>query len=406
MPIAEHIRNYRYYSDHEGHLLSGDDWEKYDSSHETPPGAKLPDGWPTKLDSPLAWKGQELQKTPEKYIYVLSGEDKEEIDNAIKAYDLEDLAGINKDTFNLPKLGHKLESFAKELYHGTGVKLVRGLDIKRYDDRERIIAYLGISSYVGDLRDPQGINRALIHIKSIAHVPKDERAPIVVSQQTTDPQMFHSDIGLDIVSLFVLDVPKVGGESLITSSYTIYNILAETRPHIIKLLADPDAWEFFGKPVEGGRLIHYINGKYISYFTTRRFIGYGDLPRDERYPPLNEKQKEAFGAAHWIGYQNALTLPIQVGDIEYLNNLYLQHARHGFEEDEDHRRHVVRLWLRNSKYSSEIKYPPEAQAKIDEGYFPDKYKQEIPLSVLEEEAIKKKYAAKNLTSLYAKPIKE
>lgn len=407
MVVADNIKNYRFYTDSKGHLLSGHEWEEYDATHEKPTGGKLPDGWPEKLEGPLVWTGQELQKTPEKYLYILDEDDKSELAKAIEKFEASDVADnlqeISKETFPLPNLGTKLEQFSKELYEGIGVKLVRGFPLEDYNERQRIIGYLGISSYIGDLRDAQGINRALIHIKSIAHVPKSERAPIAVSQQTTDPQMFHNDAGLDIVSLFVLDVPKSGGESLITSTYPIYNELAQTRPDIISLLADPNEFEFALKAKEGGNMIQYQQGKLYSHFSTRVFIGFGDIPRDERFPPLNERQKEAFGAFNWIGYRNTLTLPIEKGDIEYLNNLHLQHSRLGYEEDAEHRRHVARLWLRNSKYSSKIEYPKPLQAKIDDGFFPAKYHQEIPLNVQEEEDLKKKYKITSLAELYAKP---
>ncbi|CAK7903759.1 hypothetical protein CAAN1_09S00914 [[Candida] anglica] len=403
--IPEHIQNYRYYSDSPGHLLTGDEWELLNAKHVPSENDKLPDGWPEQLEGPLVWSGSDLEKTPEKYLYILSEEDKEELDVAIKSFDQsgQELDKVVSETFPLPKLGPRLESFANDIYNGIGLKLVRGLDVDKYTERQRVIAYLGISSYVGDIRDAQGINRALIHIKSIAHVPKEKRAPIVVSQQTTDAQMFHNDVGLDIVSLFVLDLPKTGGESLITSSYTIYNELAKTRPELISLLADEDEFDWPTKPKEGGSLIHYVDNKYISYFSTRVFIGFGDLPRDERFPPLNDKQKDAFGAFHWVGYKHSLSIPIEKGDIEYVNNLYLQHSRHGFVEDKDHRRHVARLWLRNSKYSSQLKYPKAIQDKIDEGYFPTTYTQEIPLNEDDEEKIKFKYNATSLKSLYAKP---
>lgn len=37
-----------------------------------------------------------------------------------------------------------------------------------------------------------------------------------------------------------------------------------------------------------------------------------------------------------------------------VNNLYLQHARHGFKEDPASPRHLLRVWLRDTKLSPEL----------------------------------------------------
>lgn len=60
---------------------------------------------------------------------------------------------------------------------------------------------------------------------------------------TTDKQVFHTDIG-DIVSLFALEEAAEGGTSRISSSWRVYNELAETRPDLIHTLSEP--WDFDG----------------------------------------------------------------------------------------------------------------------------------------------------------------
>lgn len=49
--------------------------------------------------------------------------------------------------------------------------------------------------------------------------------------------VYHTDVG-DIVSLFVVSEPLNGGESLLASAWTVYNALAETRPDLIRVLAE------------------------------------------------------------------------------------------------------------------------------------------------------------------------
>ena len=46
-----------------------------------------------------------------------------------------------------PELAHKLSSVSKELHHGRGVVVLRGLDAANFNDEEAVIAFAGICSY-------------------------------------------------------------------------------------------------------------------------------------------------------------------------------------------------------------------------------------------------------------------
>lgn len=53
---------------------------------------------------------------------------------------------------------------------------------------------------------------------------------------TADKQVFHTDAG-DIVSLLCLNRAAEGGESYLSSSWHVYNILAKERPDLIHTLS-------------------------------------------------------------------------------------------------------------------------------------------------------------------------
>jgi hypothetical protein len=87
------------------------------------------------------------------------------------------------------------------------------------------------------LQDDNG--GVLAHIKDLSqtHPAKSIGAPAY----TTDRQVFHTDAG-DIISLFALDTAAEGGVSKISSSWRVYNDLAENRPDLINTLSQP--WPF------------------------------------------------------------------------------------------------------------------------------------------------------------------
>jgi hypothetical protein len=110
--------------------------------------------------------------------------------------------------------------------------------VASYSREDNILIYAGVSSYVGALRGVQDKNGGVLtHIKDLSktHPAKSIGAPAY----TTDRQVFHTDGGADVVSLFALDTAAEGGISKISSSWRVYNDLAENRPDLINTLSQP-----------------------------------------------------------------------------------------------------------------------------------------------------------------------
>ena len=150
---------------------------------------------------------------------------------------------ISRSTFPLPTLDVVLTSLAKELHAGRGFFVLRTIPVSSYSREENAIIYVGISSYIANLRGVQDVpNGVIAHIKDLrqTHSAKVLGAPAY----TTDKQVFHTDTG-DIVALFALETAAEGGTSRISSTWNLYNELAKTRPDLIKTLSEP--WPFDGQ---------------------------------------------------------------------------------------------------------------------------------------------------------------
>lgn len=152
------------------------------------------------------------------------------------------LGNINKNTFPLPETSTLLRQQSKELHLGRGFFVLRGLRVDTHSREDNIIIYTGVSAYVGDIRGRQqgqrhtnGTSLVLFHIKDLSNTA--EKASIVSPANTNDKQVFHTDAG-DIVSLFCLSPSARGGESKISSSWNVYNILAKERPDLIHTLSE------------------------------------------------------------------------------------------------------------------------------------------------------------------------
>jgi len=327
----------------------------------------LPEGFPRKLDSPLVWEGKDW-KSESQWVYNLSPAELKEIDEAVHHFHGLGIhfGHISPETFPLPTLGSTLIDLSRELHFGRGFFVLRTIPVDSYSRADNVLVYAGISSYVGRQRGLQNVGGGvLVHIKDLTRTPL--AGSIGSPAYTSVPQVFHTDIG-DIVSLMALDVAAEGGTSRISSSWRVYNELAETRPDLIKTLSDPWPFEAFNldPPFTNRPIFHYVDSRIIIQYARRYFTGYMHLPRSKNIPPITDAQAEALDALHFLGEKYSLGLNFEKGDIQYINNLSIFHARDGFRDDELHARHLLRLWLRNEEFA--WKLPKSLQPLLETLY--------------------------------------
>jgi hypothetical protein len=133
----------------------------------------FPKGWPSHVESPLAWSGEEFSDETS-YIVVIGESQKAEVRQAIENFKsttfvirvrkdlltslglILELSDVRKETFPLPTLGPILDELSNELHHGKGFFVIRGIDPQEFSREDNVILYLGISSYIGEKRGRQG----------------------------------------------------------------------------------------------------------------------------------------------------------------------------------------------------------------------------------------------------------
>ncbi|KAG6863797.1 hypothetical protein C0991_003163, partial [Blastosporella zonata] len=264
---------------------------------------------------------------------------------------------ISKTTFPLPNLGYALTKLANELHSGRGFFVLRTIPVASYSREDNVLIYTGVSSWIAPSRGLQDKNGGVLsHIKDLTTT---HAGSIGGPAYTTDKQVFHTDQGSDIVSLFALETAAEGGVSRISSSWRVYNELAETRPDLIKTLSEPWAVDEWNEehPYTLRPLLYYLNERVIIQYARRYFTGFLGLPRSTTIPPITEAQAEALDSLHFLAEKYALGLNFQKGDIQYINNLSIFHARDGFKDEGTRTRHLLRFWLRNEELGWKIPEP-------------------------------------------------
>ncbi|KAF7550354.1 hypothetical protein G7Z17_g5778 [Cylindrodendrum hubeiense] len=327
----------------------------------------LPTGFPEKLVSDLVWDGRDLAKSYD-WDYYLTEDDLKELDEGLRSFKALDvpLGQISQETFVLPKLHDTLRAISREIHQGHGFKVVRGVPVDKYTREENIIIYAGLASHIAPVRGRQDhlwqgkpADVVISHIKDISREVDASR--IGAPAYTAEKQVFHTDAG-DVIALFALGEAAEGGQSYLSSSWHVYNELAATRPDLVRTLAEPWASDEFGRA--GKRytlrpLVHHQPAtakapeRLIIQYARRQFTGYWGLPRSSDIPPITEAQAEALDTLHFLAEKYAASLNFHKGDIQFVNNLSIFHARGGFKDSSEKQRHLVRLWLRDPELAWE-----------------------------------------------------
>ena len=75
--------------------------------------------------------------------------------------------------------------------------------------------------------------------------------------------------------------------------------------------------------------------RILLQYARRYYVGFGQLQRGNHLPPITEAQAEALDALHFLGERFSVSTNFEKGDIQYVNNVAVFHARDGFTDKGD-----------------------------------------------------------------------
>ncbi|KAK6335780.1 hypothetical protein TWF730_003157 [Orbilia blumenaviensis] len=340
---------------------------------------RLPAGFPSAVEGPLNWTASDL--TEEDWLVRLDSDDIIAVEAAMKSYlgKYNTVNNVSTETFPIgDALKEKMQRTVSNLYDRRGFAVVRGLDSSRYTPIERVVIFMGLSSYVGGKLGMQTLSRTgLAHLTNLRPLFADG---LIKSPGYTNVHMsFHNDTA-HIIALFVAGVAGNGGGSMIASSVKVYNELAATKPHTIKTLSenwklnsfsthDFDSEAYYDRP-----LLWYEDGRPILFVARRPFTGSNaeDTPQ-----PLTLLQAEALDSVHFTAERHSIRVQLQKGDIQFMNNLAVVHSREEFRDasigEGAERRHLIRAFIKNQERAYRLPH------HLD-GAFSEIYPDDIPSS--------------------------
>jgi hypothetical protein len=155
------------------------------SAHRDSRPTTLPAEFPDAIHAPRVWTGSDLRKI-ESFVIQLTGTDILEIENALNYFKGQGvplrvnapraliyllqaaLTGdngpeeVSEETFPLPSLKQTLREIANTLHNGIGFAVIRGLNPKKYSPLDNLLLYLGITSYIAEIRGCQDYDGRMI----------------------------------------------------------------------------------------------------------------------------------------------------------------------------------------------------------------------------------------------------
>jgi hypothetical protein len=265
---------------------------------------------------------------------------------------------ITKQNFPLGELALKLKTYSDEVFSGKGFVRISGLDPAKFAKEDNVMIFLGISSHFGDQRGKQDDDGNMIvhlyHDKSA--FPESGSGP---TRHSNKDCSFHTDWKADVLAMQVLGQGAVGGGQYVASISTIYNKMRQSQHKLLEQLTKAD-WlvdsQRSSQLNERRPLLFHEDGKLIMDYSRSRILGVrGNRPED--LPHASTEQMKALAAFELAAYENKFRLPMATGDMIFINNLAIVHAREAFEDDQTNERHIARLWLRDEDRAWSIPAP-------------------------------------------------
>ncbi len=312
------------------------------------PSGPMTRGLPV-FDNPQAWRGPQVAGLSD-WIHAFTEDEVAEIEAAVRRADRpgRDIVGMNRDDFPLPGLAPRLARVRREVLHGRGFFLLRGLPVQRWTIRQAAIAYWALGSHWGDPVSQNGKGHVLGHVVNLG---LDYADPEVRGYQTNARLNYHADSS-DIVSLLCLRSGRSGGLSTIVSSTTLWNELVARRPDHAEALTHPLYYTRWGEIPEGREPWAEIaaftpwGGRMVATYVRSAIMKSQLMPEVPRLTPL---QLEAMDHLDALAADPALHLDMafRPGDVQVLCNHSILHSRTAYEDwpEPERRRHLLRLWL-------------------------------------------------------------
>jgi Taurine catabolism dioxygenase TauD, TfdA family len=313
----------------------------FNRPHEKPaPGA---------VGGPAAWRRADVAD-PSRWRAALGADQVDELRDAVAHANRTGrvLGDLRAADFPLPTLAGEIARWRDEIQSGLGFQVVTGVPVREWSDADASLCFWCLGLHMGrpGAQNPQG--DLLGHVRDTG---ADARDPFVRLYRTAANIAYHCDAA-DVVGLLCLHAAKRGGSSRIVSSVAVYDELVRRRPDLVARLYDPFLLDIRNEDASGA-LRHlpippcrYADGRLRTFYHSDYFRS---VVRHADVPAFSDEERELLDLYEAIASQPDFYLDMEFapGDIQWLSNHTILHARTAYEDhpEPERKRHLLRLWL-------------------------------------------------------------
>ena len=291
-----------------------------------------------RIDHPSAWTIAQVGGR-EGFTHRLGKEHIEALDELVARTKHLPSTAVTREQFSTPVIDSLMTAARHQVLNGTGVIVLSGLDIGRYDldTFERIVWGLGTHIGTGVV---QSARRDLV-----GKVQKEEN-PAIVRGYTSDLELMpHGDFH-EVMALCVFSKAESGGESGLVSTLSIHNEIFANRPDLLEPLYEgfyQDAIDRNGVTPTKIPVYCCVDGKVSCY----GHLYFTLLGAQKLGVPLPAQFKEAMD--YYMAESRRPDLwarfMLEPGEMLFWHNFTNLHSREGFKNSAQNKRLLLRLWL-------------------------------------------------------------
>jgi hypothetical protein len=303
---------------------------------------------PGVINDAADWRGPDLAARTD-WLRPLSDAQITEIGAALENFEAtgKAIGDMGRGDFPLPEFAADLAEMSALLQDGPGIQMYRGFPVRKYPKAQLRLIYWGIGLHLGTARAQSRHGDVIGDVRQIGAKADTFNGRAYTSN---DDLHFHCD-SADVAALFCLRIAKQGGISRAVSIVAIHNEMARNRPDLLAALYRPLVYSHRGRQAPGaaadyeqpmfaefaGRLVSRVSPAYIEWGYKKRGT---EMPADQK-----AAMEMFMGLTEDADF--FMEKEFTEGDIQFVNNLRLLHARSEFTDhgDPDEKRHLLRLWL-------------------------------------------------------------
>jgi hypothetical protein len=254
---------------------------------------------------------------------------------------------IRREHLPMPDSRAFLDHIERDIELGPGFALLSGFPVERFEYEDLVLAYAAMMSHFGNIAIQSRAGEFVVDVSDKGR----GLGPQARGHYGNSALPFHAD-GANAVSLLCIRTAPVGGRSLIVSGAAIYNAVLREHPEYLSVLERGFHHHRREERDPGDPPVTPWRTPVFAYYDSRFHIIYVRPSIEycaEEGIEISATERCALDFVDEVIARPSLqvSMALQPGDIQILNNFLVLHSRTAYEDSSQQQRHLVRLWLDN-----------------------------------------------------------